>query len=294
MSKGSGRSENTRCILFMVLAMAGFAVEDAVIKQLSYDMPISQVLMMIGAGGLAAFSAVCLAIGHNPFQAVVLTRWFVLRTACELMSAILFVCAIVYASLSASSAILQATPLAVALGGLLFLKQSVSLRQWVLIGLGFFGVVLVIQPGSEAFAPATLWAVLGVFFLAARDLVTRWMSLSVAPLTVSFWAFFALWLAGLVTVPLFGEFVAIEARHWALWSLSSLAGAGAYWAVVLATRGGDVAVVAPFRYSRLVFALGLSVIYFDESFTWPMLLGSAFIVGSGLLSLQRKRSKMAI
>lgn len=274
----------------MIIAMAGFAIEDAVIKQLSLDMPISQVLMMIGAGGLTVFSLLSMALRHNPFQPVVLKPWFLIRTGCELLSAILFVCAIVYASLSASSAILQATPVAVALGGLLFLKQAVSLRQWIIIGLGFLGVVLVIQPGTDGFAPATLWAVLGVVFLATRDLVTRWLSVSVAPLTVSFWAFFALWLAGAVTVPLFGEFVAIQSHHWALWGLSSLAGAGAYWSVVLATRGGDVAVVAPFRYSRLVFALVLAVVFFDETLSIPMLVGSALIVGSGLLTIRRKRT----
>mgnify|MGYP003565652841 FL=1 len=69
-----------------------------------------------------------------------------------------------------------------------------------------------------------------------------------------------------------------------------MAGAGAYWSVVLATRGGDVAVVAPFRYSRLVFALVLAVVFFDETLSIPMLVGSALIVGSGLLTIRRKRT----
>ena len=50
MIKQTTPEENIRCIAFMVVAMAGFAVEDAVIKQLSYTMPISQVLLLIGIG----------------------------------------------------------------------------------------------------------------------------------------------------------------------------------------------------------------------------------------------------
>ena len=65
-----------------------------------------------------------------------------------------------------------------------------------------------------------------------------------------------------------------------------IAGTGAYLAVVMATRGCDVAVVAPFRYSRLVFAMVLAVVFFDEAITWPIVAGSALIVGSGLLTLR--------
>ena len=104
--------DNVRCILFMVIAMAGFAIEDAVIKQLSATMPISQVLMLIGAGGLMVFGTVSCFTRVSLVTAQVRKPWFIIRTLAELASAIFFVIAIVYASLSASSAILQATPLA--------------------------------------------------------------------------------------------------------------------------------------------------------------------------------------
>jgi len=55
--------------------------------------------------------------------------------------------------------------------------------------------------------------------------------------------------------------------------------------VVMATRGGDVAVVAPFRYTRLIFALGLAVVFFDEEVNAMMLIGSTLIIGSGIVML---------
>ena len=60
MIKQTTPEENIRCIAFMVVAMAGFAIEDAVIKQLSYTMPISQVLLLIGIGGLLMFGMAAL------------------------------------------------------------------------------------------------------------------------------------------------------------------------------------------------------------------------------------------
>lgn len=285
-------TENSRYIMFMVLAMAGFAIEDAVIKHLSSDLPVSQVLLLVGIGGMTAFSVIALVQRSPVFVPGLINTRFVLRTFCELASAILFVTAIVYASLSASTAILQATPLAVALGAALFLKQAVTLRQWILIAFGFLGVLMIIQPGSDAFQPATLFAVAGVIFLAMRDVITRSISNSIPPLVISFWAFFALFLSGIVTTPVFGPFMAVGWNHIGWLALSSVAGSLAYLSVVMATRGGDVAVIAPFRYSRLLFALVLSVVLFDEILTLPVLIGSAMIIVSGLLTFRlpsRKR-----
>ena len=215
----------------------------------------------------------------------VITPWFVVRTVSELASAILFVIAIVHASLSTSSAILQATPLAVSLAAALFLKQHVSVRQWILIVIGFVGVLCVIQPGLAGFKPAALFAVLGVIFLALRDAITRSISVSIPAIAVSFWAFFALFMAGVVTVPLFGDFAPITLQNLGLLLISTVAGTGAYISVVMATRGGDVAVVAPFRYTRLLFALGLAVILFDEEVNAMMMFGSSLIIGSGIIMM---------
>ena len=267
----------------MVIAMAGFAIEDAVIKQLSYTMPISQVLILIGIGGLLMFGLTALKTGVRLVTNEMVKPWFIIRTISELASAICFVIAIVYASLSISSVILQATPLAVSLAAALFLKQHVSVRQWLLISIGFIGVLCVIQPGFDGFKPAALSAVLGVVFLALRDAITRSISVSIPAVSVSFWAFFALLSAGIITIPFFGKFGAITSYDFGLLAISALAGSGAYFCIVMATRGGDVAVVAPFRYTRLLFALALAITFFDEQINPMMLVGSCLIIGSGII-----------
>jgi len=281
-------SENTRCIIFMMISMAGFAVEDAIIKQLSFDMPISQILMLTGGAGAVVFGLLARYRGVALLGPALNDRRFLLRNVGELVAAIFLVSAIVYGSLSAASAILQAVPLAVAAGSALFLGQRVAARQWWLIGLGFVGVLFIIQPGSEGFNPATLLAVIAVIALASRDVLTRSIAGNIDPLATSFWAFVALHASGWVSVPLFGEFSAVSMTHWGLIAASTVAAALAYMAVVHATRAGDMAVVAPFRYSRLLFAFILAVVFFDESITWPVMVGAGLIVLSGLGTLRRK------
>ena len=293
MSYPTVKNENLRCIAFMILAMAGFAIEDAVIKKLSLTMPVSQVLLLMGFAGIAAFGLLAKMRKVQLLASEVYSWWFIARTLSELAAAIFFVTSIVYASLSISSAILQATPLIVTLAGAMFLKQSVSMSQWFFILIGFLGVLLVIQPGRDGFQPATLFAVVAVFFLALRDTITRVISVSIPAVTISFWAFFALLLAGILTIPLFSVFVPVTSDDMLLLLVAAAAGTGAYLSVVLATRAGDVATVAPFRYTRLIFALGLAIFIFDETVNLLMLAGSATIIGSGIfmLTLERRQTE---
>ena len=293
MSYPTVKNENLRCIAFMILAMAGFAIEDAVIKKLSLTMPVSQILLLMGFAGIAAFGLLAKIRKVQLLASEVYNRWFIARTLSELAAAIFFVTSIVYASLSISSAILQATPLIVTLAGAMFLKQSVSMSQWFFILIGFLGVLLVIQPGRDGFQPAALFAVVAVFFLALRDTITRVISVSIPAVTISFWAFFALLLAGILTIPLFSVFVPVTSDDLLLLLIAAAAGTGAYLSVVLATRAGDVATVAPFRYTRLIFALGLAIFIFDETVNLLMLAGSATIIGSGIfmLTLERRQSE---
>ena len=137
----------------------------------------------------------------------------------------------------------------------MFLKQRVSLGQWLLIGIGFIGVICVIQPGLDGFKPAALSAVLGVMFLALRiRSLVRFLYRFPQSLCL-FGHSFALFSAGIFTIPFFGKFGVITTGDIGLLAISALAGSGAYFCIVMATRGGDVAVVAPFRYTRLLFAL---------------------------------------
>ena len=162
MRHSKAKNENLRCIAFMILAMAGFAIEDAVIKKLSLTMPVSQILLLMGFTGIVAFSLLAKIRKVKLLAAEVYNPWFIARTLSELAAAIFFVTSIVYASLSISSAILQATPLIVTLAGAIFLKQKVSIGQWCFILLGFFGVLLVIQPGRNGFQPAAILSLIHI------------------------------------------------------------------------------------------------------------------------------------
>jgi drug/metabolite transporter (DMT)-like permease len=280
---------NRRGILLMITAMAAFAVEDALIKLASASLPAGQILTMIGVAGAVVFAAFARAGGLRLFGPQVLNRGLWLRNLCEVLGTFGFVTALTLIPLSTASAILQAAPIVVTAGAALFLGERVGWRRWSAVVVGFAGVMLILRPGAEAFDPASLWAVQGMVALAARDLVTRRMPPGLPTLVVAFWGFASVAALGAAMLAASGGAVVPDARGAALVAGAVAVGVGAYWAIIEATRAGDVAVVQPFRYSRLIFALILGVILFGERPDLPTLLGAALVLAAGLYTFAREQ-----
>ena len=281
--------ENLRAIALMVLSMAGFAIEDMLIKYIALEMPTGQFLMLIGAGGALIFTLMAWRQGQAVLSADFLQPTIIIRNLGEVIGTLGFVTALVLTPLSSASAILQATPLAVTLGAALFLREAVGWRRWSAILIGFCGVVAVIRPGLEGFQPASLFAVLGVIGLATRDVATRATPATISSLVLSAHGFGMLVPAGAFLLWISGGAVAPSAQGYGLLFTALIIGVSAYYALTLSMRLGDVAVVTPFRYVRLVFALFIGVTVFHEQPDAWTLGGAAIIILSGLYTFFRER-----
>ena len=281
--------ENLRAIALMVLSMAGFAIEDMLIKIIALEMPTGQFLILIGAGGALIFTAMSRRQGQAVLSADFLRPSIIIRNLGEVIGTLGFVTALVLTPLSSASAILQATPLAVTLGAALFLGEAVGWRRWSAILIGFCGVIAVIRPGLDGFEPASLFAVLGVIGLATRDVATRAAPARISSAVLSAHGFAMLVPAGALLLCISGGATAPSALGYGLLLAALAIGVSAYYALTLAMRLGDVAVVTPFRYVRLVFALAIGVTVFNEQPDAWTLIGAAIIILSGLYTFFRER-----
>jgi drug/metabolite transporter (DMT)-like permease len=281
--------ENLRGILFMILAMAGFALEDLFIKLLSSHLPVSQILIIIGFSGTAVFLIIAL-LTHEPIlQRSLLTKSVIIRTFCELFAALFFVSALALTPLSSVASILQATPLMVTMGAAVFFGEKVGWRRWSAVMIGFIGVLLILRPGFDSFMPASLLAVVATIFIAVRDLVTRTMQFEISTTTVSMYAFLACGISGFIAIPFYSAMVIPSSTEIMYLISATFVGVIGYYAVVLATRNGDLSIIAPFRYSRLVFAMLLSIVILAERPDLLTLSGTAIIVLSGVYTFIREK-----
>lgn len=281
--------DNLRGAAFMVFAMLCFAVEDALIKLMSSTMPAGQVLALICLGGLIAFLAWAALRGQALWQAEYLNKKVILRSLCEVTGSCFFVSALALIPLTTASAVIQATPLVVAMGAALFLGQEVGWRRWLAIIVGFIGVMIIIRPGMDGFVPATLLAVGGMMGLAARDLLTRSLNVDLSGVQLGIHAFAFVTPAGFLLVLLQGQSLVMpQGNEWGLLALAVIIGMVAYLAIVTATRGGNAGIISSFRYSRMIFALIVGYLFFTEVPDTATIVGATIVIASGIYTLWRE------
>lgn len=201
---------------------------------------------------------------------------------------VLFLGALAHLPLANATAVLQAVPLAVALGAALYLGERVGWRRWTAILIGFCGVLLIVRPGLAGFNAYTLMVVGAVIFAAVRDLATRRIVATVPSLTISALTALTVTLTGLVLIVPLGGWTPMDASVVVI--LMAAAGflfAG-YLFIVMAMREGDIGFVAPFRYTALLWALILGLAFFGEFPDTATLAGAAIVVGTGIYTLYRE------
>lgn len=286
----TGMSQNMRSALFMMLSMAGFAFNDAFLKSVSGGLPLFQAVFLRGIiatlliGGLAWMRG---GLWFRPGARD--ARLIALRCGAEVGGTVCFLTALFNMPIANASAILQSVPLAVTLGAALFLREPVGWRRYLAIGIGFFGVLIIVRPGSDGFNLYALWAMGAIGFIVIRDLSTRRMSGSVPVLGLVFLTALVITAsAGLLS--LFAPWRTVAPGHAAALGISAVCLLVGYLFGIKTMRLGEIGFVQPFRYTILIWSILLGIVMFGE---WPdawMLTGSAIIVATGLYALYRERS----
>lgn len=285
-------SPNLAGALLMMASMAFFTFNDAMIKATGGALPLFQLLFLRGV--LATVFIAALAWHRGAIRFGFSARdWslVIIRSVSEVGAAYFFVTALLNMPLANVTAILQVLPLTVTLGSALFFSEPVGWRRFLAIAIGFCGMLLIVRPGTDGFSTYSVYALIAVLCVTARDLSTRRMSSAVPSLMVTLSASMTvLGAAGLASVTI--EWAPVTPDLALLIFGSSICIVGGYYFSVLVMRSGDVSFIAPFRYTGLIWALLLGWFVFGD---WPAqltLIGAGVIVATGLFTLYRERSLM--
>lgn len=281
-------SENMRGAAYMVLAMLGFVLNDAIMKLVSSDVDLYQAIFLRGVLATAIMGFLAWRSGGFAAPRNATNKYLVLRTIGELGGTVFFLTALFNMELANAGAILQAMPLVVTLGAALILRETVGWRRYSAITVGLLGVLIIIRPGGEGFNIFSLSALAAVFCLVLRDLATRGIPRDMSSNFISFVAAAAVMIMGAI-VTLFGEWQPVSALTLLKLTASALfLMAGYYWSIQ-AMRFGEVSFTSPFRYTSLIWAIVLGYVLFGDIPDVPMIIGSIIVVCSGLFTLYRER-----
>lgn len=273
----------------MITSMAAFAIADMFIKLAAINLSSGYIALLMFSGSALVFVVLAKYQGHTLLDKAALSQVLIVRYIAEFVAAFGMFQALRYVPLATVGAVLQATPLVAVAGAVVLLGESVSWRRWSAIGCGFTGMLLIIQPGTQSFDINVFWAVLAMLALSARDLTTRVTPATMPTVCLSAYTM----IAGLplaIAWVLISEPVLFPAQaNWGyVIGMIGFATVG-YLMITSSLRHSPMAVVSPFRYTRLLILLLLGVIIFGEQPDTLTLWGALLIIASGLYSMWRER-----
>jgi drug/metabolite transporter (DMT)-like permease len=285
-------SDNFRGAVFMSVAMAGFVLNDTMMKLVFADLELFQSIFLRGL--LLALLLALLALPRRQLMHRASrsdARALGLRVVGEIGSATCFLTALYHMPIANATAIIQVIPLAITLAAAMFFGERVGWRRYSAIAVGFAGVMIIVRPGAEGFDAYALWAVAAVGFMVLRDLSTRRLSPAIPSLYVAF-------VTALLTAAFAGAlslaqgWQPLDLRNLGLLCTSAGFLVFGYLFSIKAMRVGEVAFVSPFRYTILIWAIVLGIAVFGEIPDDWTLLGAGIVVATGIYTFYRERKLM--
>jgi drug/metabolite transporter (DMT)-like permease len=284
--------QNTKLGIWLMVATSFvFAMQDGISRHLAGEYNVLMVVMLRywffaafvmavaarKAGGLRAAAATSQP-GVQIFRGVLL--------AAEICVMVL---AFVLLGLVESHAVFTCYPLLVAALSGPILGEKVGWRRWTAIGVGFAGVLIILQPGFRVFQAEALIALASALMFALYGLMTRFAARKDTAAT----SFFYTGTVGAVVMTAVGIWFwePMTPVDWAWMALLCVTGATGHWLLIKAYDVAEASAVQPFAYLQLVFAATLGITVFGEALEWNVALGAAIVVAAGLFTLLRARAK---
>lgn len=263
-----------RGIILILIAYALMTGETVLIHHLADEATPLQFILMRNLGCIV----LVLVLARN-------TGWQVLRTqsvplqvgraALTMVSLWCLFFGFARLPLADATAVTYTRAIFLILFAVVLLHERISPRQWVAVGVGILGAMIVIKPTFTDWQPEYLVALAGSALNAGSMVATKALEKRDSTLTVMAWLTL---LSTIACLPALSRpWPGIESWPW-MAGISVLGSSGLYVGL-MAIRAADLSVLAPFDYSRLIMAAGFGIVFFGEM---PDLIT---FVGAGLIVL---------
>lgn len=283
-----GRS-NLIAIVAMVASQAVFTVNDALMKLAARELPGGQTIFIRGLFTIVIASVLVVALGGlRTWPARADWPLLGLRNIGEIGATLLYLTALFHMPIAEATAILQFLPLAITAGAALFLGEPVGWRRWLATAVGLVGVLIIIRPGTASFNGWSLVALAAVASIVLRDLVTRRIDARIPTVLLTFLSSLTV-TAAASTFALTETWRVPSARTLLMVATAAIFVIAGYYTIIVAMRRGEVAVVSPFRYSVIIWAIIAGIILFGERPDPAALIGTGIVMAAGLYTFFRER-----
>ena len=281
-------SPNLKSIILMIIGMGCLTLCDLLIKIASQTLPLGQVMIIFGVGSIMVFLGIMRIEGESVRLSPFTNLAVMLRNIGDLIAINGMCLALVFVPISIIGAVIQTVPLMVTAAAALFLGERVGARRWLAIVIGFLGTLFIIQPGAATYDITTTFVLIAAVGMALRDITTKLVRDNFSTLLLSSYTSVLFIASGSVLLIISGGAIVPDLWMTAILAAMIASGSFGFFFTTKAVRLGDVSVVIPFRYTRLLFSVAAGILILGEQINVIMLFGSALTILSGLYIWRRE------
>jgi drug/metabolite transporter (DMT)-like permease len=276
-----------RSVIAMSAGMASFVTNDSLVKYVSESLPSSQLIFVRGVFATLLLLCVCHALGATRQLMSLFDRRVMLRAGFDSFATVTYLTSLFHLPIANATAINMATPLMITLLAVLLFKEKVRASRWLAIAVGFTGVLLIVQPTPASFNAYAVLCLAGTLLHAGRDLATRGIHGGIPSIVVTLSTAVAVTaLSGLWG--LFQDWVPMNGQQAGLLAAASVFLSAGYYLLIIAMRHGEITLVAPFRYTGLLFALLIGFAVWGDAPNAVAFAGIALLVAAGIYLLRAR------
>lgn len=268
--------------MYMALGSLAYVVNDGLVRVATEEgLDVYQALFLRGCGMILVFAAAGRIRGER-LDRRRMTRPLVVRVAAEVVATATFFAAVVQLEFANAQTILMLVPFAVTVVAAR-LGERVSRHHYVLVTIGFAGVVAVVRPTPDGFSPWALLVIVAAAALVVREFATRKVDSDIAPLPIALLTALAI-TTMMGAISIVTGWGAVTLRAGLVLVAACVCLVAGYLFVIETVRVGDLSVSAPFRYTTVVGAVVVGLVLFDETPDALTIVGCVLIAVAGVLS----------
>ncbi|GHC72490.1 DMT family transporter [Limoniibacter endophyticus] len=276
-------------MILMTATCLVFATQDGVSRFLAESVSVYMIVMLRFwfFGLLAIMWALRNKGGFSFATRTRFPKLQILRGVLLISEICLIMISFVTLGLIATHAVFSCYPLIVTALSVPLLGEQVGWRRWLAILVGFAGVLVIINPGTDVFSPLVLLPFGSAILFATYTLLTRYVAREDGASVSFFWTGIV---GAVVSTPM-------GLLHWQAVEMQTgfmLAGLCVFailgnWLLIKTYEVADASSVQPFSYMNLPFVSMIGLFVFGETLALNVMIGAAIVVGSGLFTLWRER-----
>ncbi len=274
-----------RAALLMLASTMAFGLMAIAIRYATRYVPTQEVAFFRNAFGLLALLPMLLRPGRAPLKTQQLPRYFV-RSAIGLGSMLCAFWALGHLPLAQAVSLSYSTPLFVTIAAVLWLGETVRVRRWAAVVVGFIGVLVIVRPGTAGFSAGSLIAVAAALLSSLVAIQIKQLTRVDSADTVVLYTY-VFWVP-LSLVPAVFVWVWPTGMAWMWLVATGVMGTVGQLLWTRALRLGEVSALTPISFLQLPLVTLCGWLLFDESVDRWTLIGAGIILAANAYIAHRE------